>query len=243
MSNPDVKAALTPVLVQHITAANAHAARVSASTVNVGKLVNEIRKDDTSGDAVVQAFQAWYEQANAAIEAKVAEVDAYIKANLVVQPNAGVDLDAERAAYKASKAQVDAAMAVLTGMGVTFAEGELPVLNSLRSPARAAEAAGDGPKRPRFANVAVNGTDVTREVTLKDGSVKRTSNLTLAAAYIAADSGEKCKPSDIGAAVFETAGTDDLKTVPGRTFEVVVNSGEKSYTVTVQTPEPDAAAE
>lgn len=222
--------------------ANGLVEKISAATSDTGKLVHEIRTDENVTDETVKAFQDWYDKANAAIEAKVAEIDAYIKANLLPSQNLSeTDVEALKEQYRELKSGIKSAMGfVATLPGYDPEKFDVPELKNLRGGTSGGNS-GEGGKRPRLAAIWVNDTLIEKVTTNpKTGEDVHTSNFTLAAQAISKDSKSKVEVKDLQAAAFEAAKTDDLSTLAGTVFDFVYSSGEKNYKVKVQPAVKDA---
>jgi hypothetical protein len=230
MSNGDVFGVVKAMVADQIAKANAIAERVQKSRVNVGKVVHEIRKDENTTDETVKAFQTKLEKANAQIEKWTAEVDEYIKANLV-QASSMSDEEYEKAKaeYAELKKGATAAQKLAANLpgydAATFSD--LPSLMTLSG---GTSGSATGTKRPRLASLTINGDEVYTEKETDEGKVK-SFTFTHAAEVISKESGQKVKPSDLSAAAFEAAGTDDLSTVNDVEFNYSV--GEKEYALVV----------
>ena len=226
MSNNDVFAAVKAMVTEIVTKANAIAEEVKNSRVNVGKVVHEIRKDENTTDETVKAYQAWEAKANALFEKKRKEIDEYIKTNLVKSSEMSDEVfEQKKAEYSEHKKNYNNALkmaAMLPGYDKdTFSD--VPSLLTLSGGTSATT--GTGPKRPRLASITVNGEDIFVEKDTDEGKV-RSATFTVAAAHISKDSGTKVAPSDLSAAAFEAAGTDDLSTVASVEFNYSSNGKE-----------------
>jgi hypothetical protein len=226
--------------------ANAIVQQITAATQDSGKLVHDVRTDESATDENVKAFQEWYEKANAAIEAKVAEINAYIKANLLPESGANVDVDALKEEYKTLRQSIKTATAfVATLPGYSADDFKVPELKNLRG--GTSGTTGSGGKRPRLESIWVNGKLIEKVTQDKQGNDVHTSNFTLAAAEISKAAKSKVEVKDLQAAAFEAAGTDDLSTLAGTVFEFSFSAGEgenaQNFDVTVQPKNPEAAAD
>lgn len=239
----DASAVLLGLYRSQVEQANVHADRCAAQ--NVGKMVHDKRDDPDTTDEKVKAFQEWYEKANAAIEAKTAEIDEYIKSTL---PTGDVDVDAEKEAYNALKASIVGGKAVLRQLGVEIPE-EFPALKNLRGGSTGAGGS-TGPK-PRVALITINGDPVQVEKKIvkngvDTGETKLVSNFTYAAQELSKRSGGKVTSKDLQSATFDAAKTTDLKSLkPGTEISFSFSAGKdaessKNYTVNVYTQDSDA---
>jgi len=239
----DAGAVLLGLMRQQVEQANVHADRCAAQ--NVGKMVHDLRNDPETDNAEIKAYQEWLEKANAAIEAKTAEIDAKIKASL---PTGDVDLEAEKAAYNGLKTSISGGKDVLRQLGVAIPE-DFPVLKNLRGGSTGAGGS-TGPK-PRVGLITIDGkpSQVEKKVSVKGvdtGETRMVSNFTTAAADLSKISGGKVSTKDLQSATFEAAGTNDLKSLkPGTEISFSFSAGKdvetsKNYAITVFTPDTDA---
>jgi hypothetical protein len=241
--DPMVKMVQDTVTAQ-IEQANGLVQQINAATTDKGKLVHDIRTDPNSTDEEVKAFQAWFEQAQAAIEARVAKVDEHIKANLMPKSE-DVDVEALKAQHKSLKESVKAALTFVSGLPAYDADSfKVPDLANLRGGTSAGT--GTGGKRPRLNRIWVDGTLIEKKSTNAKGEEVMVSNFTLAAAHIAKVVGAKVEVKDLQAAAFSAAGTDDLSTVGGKVFDYYFEAGtdekRKNFKIEVE-PKGDTDAE
>lgn len=227
-------------ITRSTTVANEIAAKISANTTDEGKLVHEHRVATDSTDEQVVAFQEWFEKANALIETKVAEINAYIKANLLQTSSEPVDLDALREQYKAAVVEAKTGAKFLATLSDAPADYTPPAITSLRG-GTVGSGNATGQKRPRVERIWIDGNVVESEATNKAGETRTVSNFTLAAAALSKVSGAKVEVKDLQAAAFSAAGTDDLNSLNGEVFEFSHSSGDKNYAVKVQPKIPPVA--
>lgn len=230
-SNPMVALVQDQVTLQ-IQEANALVTKINGATTDKGKLVHDIRNDESVTDEKVRAFQEWHEKASAAINAKVAEIDEYIKANLLPKSE-DVDVDALKAQHKTLKDGVKAALTfVQTVPGFNAEEFKVPDLANLRGGTSAGT--GQGGKRPRLNKIWVNDTLIEKASKNAKNEDVMVSNFTLAAAAIGKLAKTKVETKDLQRAAFEAAGTDDLSTVGGKVFEFYFEAGTGDDRVNVK---------
>jgi uncharacterized protein YdcH (DUF465 family) len=214
-----------------IEQANALVQKINANTTDKGKLVHDIRTDESVSDETVRKFQEWFAKAEAEIERRVSEVDSYITANLL-PASEDVDVDALKAQHKSLKDSIKAALTfVQTVPGYNAEEFSVPDLANLRGGTSAGT--GTGGKRPRLNRIWVNGDLISKAVKDKDGNDVDVSNFTLAAAAIGKLAKAKVEVKDLQQAAFGAAGTDDLSTLNGRVFEYAFEAGEGENRVNV----------
>lgn len=233
MSNvTDLLGIVKQTLTEQTNQANAIAAKIAASKHGQGGLVHELAfEDETVTDKTVLAFREWVNKLDAAREAKVEEVYAYIKANLM--STEAVDVEALTEQYKALKDQIKSGVNYVKVADPNFTEetlADVPELVSLRGGTVSTSGTKGETKRPRIAQIWVNGEPING----KGPKGQTVSNLTTLAQYMAKDSGTKVEVKDLQMNAFAAAGTDDFKTLNGNVFEFSVNAGDKSYSVKVQ---------
>lgn len=233
MSNGDVFGVVKTMVNDQIVKANAIAEEVQKSRVNVGKVVHEIRKDEATEVPWVKEFQAWLDKAQAAIEDRTKKIDERIKAELVKASEMSDEVyEAKKAEYAELKKGAQAAQKLAAALPGYSPEvfADLPSLMTLSG---GTSGAATGTKRPRLASLTINGEDTFTEKETDEGKVK-SYTFTHAADVISKDAGTKVKPSDLSAAAFEAAGTDDLSTVNDVEFNYSANGKEYALTVIPQ---------
>lgn len=229
--NTDVFGVVKVMVADQINKANAIAEEVRDSRVNVGKVVHEIRTDPETEIEWVKEFQEWLAKANAAIEAKTKAIDERIKAEKVKASEMSDEVyEAKKAEYATLKKGATDAQKLAANLPgydpAVFAD--LPALLTLSG---GTSGAATGTKRPRLSNLTVNGEEVFVLKDVKDSDEKvKSYTFTAAAAHISKDSGVKVQPSDLSAAAFAAAGTDDLSTVNDVEFNYSANGKEYSIT-------------
>lgn len=205
--------------------ANSIVTKIMSSTADTKTLVHDIRNDPTVTDAEVKEFQEWLEKATAAILARQAKVDAHIVADLLPAKEE-IDVDALTTEYKGLRTDIKAATRLLSRVDGFDADAYTPPdLKSLRG-GTVSGGSGTGVKRPRVADIYVNGKSVAKEVPNKDGSTRTVANFTFAAQAISKLSKSKVEVKDLQAAAFEAAKTDDFSTLNGQEFTFYFESGE-----------------
>jgi hypothetical protein len=223
-----------------VEAANGLADRIAAASKDTKARVHEIRNDPNVTDPKVKEGQEWLEKANAAIEKRIAELDAYIAENLVNKQEE--DVDALKTQYGENKTNATTARKFLDTLpGVSDEEKnaalkDVPELKTLRG----GSSSGGGGKRPRLERVSFsndNGTtysEVWEEIENPKTKVKENKvNFTIVARKLAKEYGAKVEVKELQAAAFEAAGTDDLSTLNGKPFDFAysVGEGEKAKNV------------
>lgn len=229
----DLNAMTLALLSSQIEEANAIATRVRAASTDGDALIHDIRKDESIDDAEVKKFQEWYEKANASIEKRIAEVNEYIKANLLGKGEE-IDVEAETARYNEAKAKVAATRGFVKTLDLSEEEtASIPDLKTLRGASASTGGTGDGPKRPRISRALVNGEEVTDTREAKDGTTVEFTNFTVLGTHLSKIAGSKVDPAAIRSTVYELAGTDDLSTVKGQEYVFTHEVGEKSFEITI----------
>jgi hypothetical protein len=213
--------------------ANAIVEEVQKTRVNVGKVVHEIRKDEATTDAKVKAFQTWLEKASKAINDRTAEVDAYIKSDLVSASSmSDEDFEAKKESFKLLKSNIRDAMRLAKsqpGYADTLFT-DVPALLSLSTGKETNTGSGaTGTRRPRLVSISVNGTDLFTE---KDG--KRIATFSQAAAFMSKDSSVKVTASDLSGAAYATVGSDNLADQTSVSFtHTVTDKDSKTWSYSV----------
>lgn len=232
MANNDVFGAVRTMIADQTGKANAIAEEVQKSRVNVGKVVHEIRKDENTTDEKVKKYQENMEKAAAQIEKWTQDIDAYIKENLV-QASTMTDevYEAKKAEYAELKKGINAALKLAANLpgysDETFKD--LPALITLSG---GTSGAATGTKRPRLASLTIDGEEVFTLKETDEGKVK-SFTFTAAAAKLSTKD-HKVNPSDLSAAAFAAAGTDDLSTVNDVEFVYSVNGKDYNFVVIPQ---------
>lgn len=230
MSNTDVFGVVQVMVEDQVAKANAIAEEVQKSRVNVGKVVHEIRKDENTTDERVKAFQKNMEKASAQIEKWTKEIDEYIKTELV-QTSSMTDeaYEAKKAEYAELKKGINAALKLAANLP-GYVEGEtFKSVTPLQTLSGGTSGAATGTKRPRLASLTIDGEEIFTVKKTDEGDVK-SYTFTAAAAHLSTKE-HKVNPSDLSAAAFAAAGTDDLSTV--NDVEFVYSVGDKDFSFTV----------
>lgn len=233
LPNGDVFSAIKAMLSGLIGKANEIATDVQNSRVNVGKVVHEIRKDETTEDETVKAYQVWEAKALASMEAKRKAIDEYIKTNLVKTSAMSDEVfEAKKTEYSEAKKTVNNTrkMAALLPGYSDEIFADLPALQTL-SGGTSSNATGSGPKRPRLASLTIDGKDVFVTKKDDDGNDVKSYTFTAAANYLSGISGHKVAPTDLSAAAFAAAGSDDLSTVNDVEFNYSVEGTDYAFVV------------
>jgi len=205
-----------------INRANKIAEEIANSRVNVGKVVHEIRQDENATDPEVKKYQEFVAKAEAAMEDRRKKIDEHIKTNLVKASEMSDEVfEQKKAEYLELKKGAQSAQklaALIPGFSPeVFAD--VPALQTLSG---GTAGGATGTKRPRLSFLSVNGEEVFVTKKADDGTESKSYTFTNAAAFISKAAGTKVSPSDLSAAAFEAAKTDDLSTV---------NDVEYSYSV------------
>lgn len=236
----DVAQAALVGQVEHL---NSLVELIHSADTDPGRLIADIRDDENASDATVKAFQNWREQAQAAIEAKTAEINEHIKAHLMPKAQ-DIDVDALKTEYSEGKKVVSQGLVWLKSLpGFNEETSPIPALKSLRGGTVSAGGT-TGTRRPRVEDILVNGKSVAQDVkNAKTGVVTRKANFSYAAATISKDAKAKVEVSDLQSAAFSAAKTDDLNSLNGEPFSFNYNVGEgdavKTYDVKVYPRTPD----
>lgn len=236
----DVAQAALVGQVEHL---NSLVELIHSADTDPGRLIADIRDDENATDPIVKSFQNWREQALATIEAKTAEVNGHIQANLMPKAQ-DIDVDALKAEYGEGKKVVTQGLTWLKSLpGYSEENSPIPALKSLRGGTVSAGGT-TGTRRPRVEDILVNGKSIAQDVkNAKTGVVTRKANFSYAAAFMSKDAKVKVEVSDLQAAAFSAAKTDDLNSLNGEPFSFQYNVGEgdarKSYDVKVHPRTPD----
>jgi hypothetical protein len=226
---------LVAVATEKFTEANTLAEKVAKSTGSIAKDVKEAREN--SEDETVAKFREWYDKAQAQINKKIEEINAYIVEQKIV--NASVMTDDEVAKAKEewkalTKAAKEAWGAAETVAGIVGAEmpTKPETLTFSGKTSSGGTGSGTGGRRLRFARVEVNGEEV--------------KNLSAVSQKIKSDSGKTVSAADLQRALFESAGTEDVAKIGDHTFgwsETDADGNTHKYDITVyaRKHEDDAA--
>lgn len=225
-----------------VEAANALADRIAAASKDVKARVHEIRNDPNTTDPEVKEFQEWYEKANAAIEKRVAEIDAKITAKL--SNTETEDVDSLKTQYGENKTNATTArkfLDTLPGVSAEDKEAALKDVPDLKSLRGGSSGAGGGGKRPRLERVsysADNGetySEVWEEIENPKTKEKENKvNFTIVARKLAKEFGSKVEVKELQSAAFAAAETDDLSTLNGKPFDFAYSVGDKNVFLRVQ---------
>lgn len=232
MANTDVFGAVRTMVEEQTAKANAIADEVQKSRVNVGKVVHEIRKDENATDEKVVKYQKDMEKAAAQIEKWTKEIDEYIKANLVQTSSMSDEAyEAKKTEYAELKKGINNALKLAAGLPGYSEEvfKDLPALVTLSG---GTSGSATGTKRPRLASLTIDGEEVFTIKETDEGKVK-SFTFTAAAAKLSTKE-HKVNPSDLSAAAFAAAGTDDLSTVNDVEFNYSVNGKDYAFVVVPQ---------
>jgi hypothetical protein len=194
----------------------------------VNKVVHEIVKDEETTDEKVRAYQERMAKANEQIEKWTAEIVEYAKNNLVsASQMSDEEFEAAKAEYAELKKSIKSTLSLAANLPGYSAEtfADVPALQTLSG---GTSSGATGTKRPRLAEITVNG-EPAFTVKGEGDEATKAYTFTAAAAVISKDSGVKVQPSDLSKAAFETAGTDDLSTVHAVEFNYSANG--KDYAV------------
>lgn len=223
-------------LLRALTAqANEKVAKVKASE-NVNETISDLLKE--SDDEKVVKYREFVDTLENKLLAAEREMTEYVKANLLPQDNDAVDVEAETAAYKELRDQINGFRKLLSQLpgGPEFLES-LPTLDSLGR----GGGSGGGPtgRKPRVtrafvanAKSADDKTEVFQEHKNEDGTVDRKVSLTIVAQHLSKLSGTKVDPSTIRDHADEVVGTD-WKSRNGEPFDFAMAVGDENYIVTL----------
>ena len=224
---------LTQMIVSTITSAteraNAIADKVAAATTNVNKQIRDLRQDEDTTDAKVQAYQKFVEDLDAKREAATKQIDEYLAEQIGATKMSDEERDALRDEYNGLRDEVRTAEKLLR-MQPGGADVELPALNNF-SGRKSSSSGTVGWRRPRLSADTVNGEDIYVTKKNKDGEDVRSVTFTVLAQHITKDSGTKVTPRELQEVAFEEAGTTDLSTVKEVTFGYSADGN--NYEVTV----------
>jgi hypothetical protein len=249
----DMVAVVASKIAEQTEQANALVGKLNSATTDTKALVHQIRDDADnavgSNNEVVKAWREWSEVAMAEYEAKRAQVDEYIAANLLPKADESFDAEAAKAQYQELKKTIAAGKTFLTKMfGENALDGtNVPDLKSLRG----GTSSSTGAKRPRLANVWLGDAQgetfrrIFDKVEQKYGTTNEVQTFSLLASVLSSkdEANVKVEPKDLQAAAFAEAGTDDLSTKAGEIIEFAYSpdGGKHTYTVRVQPVDKDAA--
>ena len=201
---------------------------------NVNVLIAEVR--DNSEDESIVAFRTWLEQVEEAIAQKQKAVDEYIVSSGLVDTTP-VDIASATEQYKVQAAMAKQFLgAILAIPGVTPEDlPSLPELKSIPGQRTARMGASAGTPKPRIASVVVNGTEVREDVKdPKDASKTRSvSNFSTLAKFLAKATDTKVEVSDLHAAAFAEAKTNDLASLNGAPIHFIHTIGDKHFEITI----------
>jgi hypothetical protein len=228
----------TALLVDQINQANALAQKLE-NVKNSSKRVFEIRDDESTEDKTVQAYQRWAEKWNNTYLEKQAQIEQYIRENLMPDSAEPVDEEAVTAQYKALTGQVKAMTDTITSLTGSVPSNlpELKVIAGVRRQGTSSQ----GIRRPRFASVEVKpaGADTYESVTVdkKDDTGKvigHTANLTaLANWFNSKHKGAGITSPMLQKPIFEAAGTEDVSTKSGQEITFAYTVADKVYEIRV----------
>jgi hypothetical protein len=233
MSNSEVFGAIREMVVGQINEANAIADEVKKSRVDVNKLTHEMRDDVNTDDEVIKAFQTQLAKLDERREAMINKVTEHIKANL---PKSEMSDDVYKvksekyAELRKAIKSTEKLAANIPGFSADVLK-DVPVLKTLTG---ATAGAGTGTKRPRLSFLSMDGEEI---FVLKDGKDEngnktevKSYTFTLAAERInKAIKGAGVKPSDLSAAAFTAAGSEDLSNGVEFNYSVSANGTTKDY--------------
>ena len=214
--------ALVSVVEESTTEANAIAERVGEANVNVAKSVKEAR--ETSEDEQIVAYREWEEKAQAAIEAKRTAINQYILDSEIVKGSTLTE-DETNALHEewkglAAKAKGAAKMITQNAEMLNLTVPELPALLTFKGKAKASGSGNaTGTRRLRFDRVEVNGE-----------TVKSLSNVSQ---KIKSATGVSVTATELQAALFESAGTDDISKINDHSFQWTETVDNQTHTFDV----------
>lgn len=233
MSNSEVFGAIREMLSGQIDEANAIADEVKKSRVDVNKLTHEMRDDVNTTDEVIKAFQAKIAKLDETREKLIASVTEHIKANLPKSEMTDEVFKVKSERYAEIRKAIKSTK-TLAGNLPGYSEDVFKDMPELKTLTGATAGTGTGVKRPRLSYLSMNGEEVFVMKDGKDEAGNKTEvksyTFTLAAEKInSAVKGAKVKPSDLSAAAFEAAGSEDLSNGVEFNYSVTVNGTTNEY--------------
>ena len=229
-------AATASLVTGLITQANPLAELV-ANAGNVNALVHQYRDDAETEDEKVLAYRTAMDQVSVRILEWQKDVEAHIIAEGYVSTSP-VDVEAVTSEFNEFRKQIKAAVSMLKNLpGGEEVITHLPELKSLPGARTSASA---GVARPRVSEVAVMAVDESAFTALhgtgpkdKDGNATRVSNFSVLARYFTR-SDTPVSVSELHAAAFAAAGTEDLASLNGTPFEFAVGTTMVRITPTIK---------
>lgn len=233
MSNSEVFGAIREMIVGQINEANAIADEVKKSRVDVNKLTHEMRDDVNTTDEAIKAFQVKIAKLDATREKLVADITEHIKANLPKSEMSDDVFKVKSERYAELRKGIKSTEKLAANIPGFTADAlkDVPALKTLTG---ATAGVGTGVKRPRLSFLSMNGEEVFVMKDGKDEAGNKTETksytFTLAAEKInSAVKGAKVKPSDLSAAAFEAAGSEDLSNGVDFNYSVTVNGATHEF--------------
>jgi hypothetical protein len=233
MSNSEVFGAIREMIVGQINEANEIADEVKKSRVDVNKLTHEMRDDVSTEDEVIKAYQAKVAKLDATREKLVNDVTEHIKANLPKSEMTDEVYTVKSAKYAELRKAIKSTEKLAANIPGYSADviKDIPVLKTLTG---ATAGAGTGTKRPRLSFLSMDGDEIFVMKDGKDENGNKTEvksyTFTLAAERInKAIKGAGVKPSDLSAAAFSAAGSEDLSNGVEFNYSVTANGTTKDY--------------
>lgn len=221
----DAILALVAKASEYYTKANEIAKRVAKSQGSVSKDIKEAREN--SDDPEVVKFRELFDRMMARVNEEVEKINKYIVDNGIVE---GVETLTDEEITKAKDEHKDlkkngneawsAAETVAKLLGEVMPAK--PEVLTLAGKASGAGNTGTGGRRLRFNRVEVNGVEV--------------KNLSAVSQHILSKTKVRVSASELQAALFETAGTDDMSKINDTEFLYSVTDEEKvnhSFKITV----------
>jgi hypothetical protein len=221
--------------VEMVNRYNSAQARIDAATGDTGKYVHEIR--NSSEDPKVVKFRKFEEDLTAKLEKAVAEIEAYIRENLVGDALTPEQIEEEKNSLKALKSEIDAGegfFAVATKALGADASHLLPKRSNARKSVSSG-GTGNGGVKPRVTGVYIDDVLCSHTVPAKgDKPEREASTFTDAVKHISDTLKTKVEVKDLQGAYFAAAGVkpEDWATAPDK-VEFSYAVGEKNVTVLV----------
>lgn len=220
----DLRTLAVQMYADQVTAANAIAQEVSASSGGVNRQIKDIRDDEETTDANILK----YREARDALMQRAAEMREKIEAYIIERDGLAAMSDETRKEkqdeYKALRQSATAARKLLElqpGYDETWLADVPELLNFSTGKPAGQRASSGGSFRPRLASATVNGEDVS-----KDGKV----TFTILAATLSTKD-HKVGPRDLQEAALKEANAEDFSSVRDVDFVYSVNG--ENYEISI----------
>lgn len=201
-------------LTEQIADYNSRSARLESVTGDKSKATHDLR--ESSDDAEVAKFRAWLEKSDAAREAAVAKIDAYIAGNLLATDMSADDVAAETESLKSLKSEIKSGESYFLTNTVAkdLENANLLVPKIAGARKSVSKGTGTGGSKPRVSAIYLNGSLVSHENVAKDGTKTVKSTFTDLVKALSETHKVKVETSDIHAAYLAEAGTTDWNVAP-----------------------------